>query len=78
MQMEQPLGYVPRSALSPVAELAKGAGYLRRDASDPGAASPASSLLRRDLSAAQSVVPAQPSAARQSLRDRLMKPQASR
>ncbi|MEQ1578252.1 MAG: DUF87 domain-containing protein [Hyphomicrobium sp.] len=69
--------YVPRTPLLPATETAKSPGYLRRDAAEPGQPSHVSSILRRDLT--QAVPPAaQPSAARQSLRDRLLKPQASR
>ena len=55
-------------------------GFLRRDQADAGH-SPASSSLRRELpapAAPATSLQQQPSAARQSLRDRLMKPQAGR
>ena len=88
LPVDQAQGYVPRAALAPAAEPARNAGYLRRDAADAGHPSPASSGLRRDLQQGQASAtpPAyqqqpqsqQPGAARQSLRDRLLKPQLTR
>jgi uncharacterized protein len=69
--------YAPRTSLAPAAEPAKSPGYLRREPAEAGAGSAAAFSLRRELP--QAPLPsAQPGAARQSLRDRLMKPQASR
>ena len=77
---EPAAGYVPRAALAPAAEPAKGQGYLRREPVEAPQSSHAAYSLRREMAQAQAPQPAaaHPSAARQSLRDRLMKPQASR
>ena len=69
--------YAPRTTLAQAAEPAKSPGYLRREPAEAGAGSAAAFSLRRELPQAPPPT-AQPGAARQSLRDRLMKPQASR
>jgi len=69
--------YVPRSSFNSATEPGKGPGYLRRDQSDAAGVSSGTSSIRRDMTQ-PIAAPPQPNAARQSLRERLLKPQAAR
>jgi uncharacterized protein len=70
--------YVPRAAMAAATDVAKTAsGYLRRDPSQPVSAPATGYALRRDV-LQPTPPPAPADGQRQSLRDRLLKPQATR